>query len=164
MATERRIVKRNEDGTISKYVFLIDGKPVPEGMKYCNACQTIKILSDFSAGGNSCKVCANARSRAYYAKAKLNKEWKDAKNQKALERNKNAKLKAISLMGGKCYDCQGVFPPSVYDFHHLDPSEKDRNPSHILSKQNWEEVEKELSKCVLLCSNCHRIRHFEGGE
>lgn len=77
----------------------------------------------------------------------------------ATAKRKERKLWAIDLLGGKCQDCSGVFPPSVYDFHHMDGT-KDMNPSRALT-YGLERAKEELSKCVLLCSNCHRIRHFE---
>jgi hypothetical protein len=64
-------------------------------------------------------------------------------------------------MGSSCVDCGISYPNthySVFDFHHLDPSEKDVDWSK-LRLRSWDKIVKELSKCVLLCSNCHRIRH-----
>lgn len=56
--------------------------------------------------------------------------------------------------------CQGIFHPAVYEFHHLDPTTKDRDPSKMLSLK-WERVTTELDKCILLCANCHRLIHHE---
>lgn len=44
-----------------------------------------------------------------------------------------------------------------YDFHHLDPNQKDFS----IGKQSksFAVIRSELDKCVLLCSNCHRKRH-----
>ena len=64
----------------------------------------------------------------------------------------------IVYLGDKCEDCKQTFPDCVYDFHHL--RDKSYNiavnlrPAHTLDKHK-----EELDKCVLLCSNCHRIRH-----
>ena len=69
------------------------------------------------------------------------------------------KERAIAHMGGKCADCNRSYPRSVYDFHHLDPTKKDMQWNQ-LRKRSWNCVLKELAKCVMLCSNCHRIRHI----
>lgn len=62
-------------------------------------------------------------------------------------------------MGEKCGDCKNSFPAPVYEFHHLNPKEKERNPSYLFRK-GWKATEEELLKCVMLCANCHRIRHW----
>lgn len=83
------------------------------------------------------------------------------------ERAAEVKRKCVELLGGKCVDCGFITEYyAVYDFHHPDPSEKDFNIGKILTYK-WETIAKELAKCVLLCVNCHRIRHakgLEGGE
>ena len=45
------------------------------------------------------------------------------------------------------------------DFHHLDPSQKEFGISMDGITRSWERVQKELDKCVLVCSNCHREIH-----
>ena len=55
-----------------------------------------------------------------------------------------------------CTICKGTFHPAAYDFHHLDPKEKDFN---IALNLNYEECLEELKKCILICSNCHRELH-----
>lgn len=86
----------------------------------------------------------------------------DANKQKrafqVLERVRNNKKKAVEYLGGKCCDCGGIFHPSVYDFHHRDPSEKEDHPEKTLHR-SWDKILFEIDKCDLLCSNCHRLRH-----
>ena len=164
MEIQRKIVKRNEKGQVLEYQFLVDGKEVPKGQKYCNACHSIKDILLFSAKGNSCKDCANARSREYFHKAKQDAAWVKSRNDRVTQDGIEKKQRAVDFMGGKCQDCLGTFPLPVYDFHHLDPSEKEHNLGNIMRRKDFSTIEKELSKCVLLCANCHRIRHFEGGN
>lgn len=77
-------------------------------------------------------------------------------------RRKELKLKSIKYLGGSCKDCNLEDPcPAIYDFHHLDPSKKDFNISRKGYTYSWDKVKKELDKCILLCSNCHRKRHFK---
>ncbi len=46
------------------------------------------------------------------------------------------------------------------DFHHLDPSVKERNMGNIRANPiAWDKIVIELRKCVLLCANCHREHH-----
>lgn len=73
------------------------------------------------------------------------------------------KIDAIEFLGGSCSDC-GIrfpeFPYPVFEFHHLDPTEKEMSWTKLRLRSK-EHREKELSKCVLLCANCHRVRHYE---
>lgn len=59
-----------------------------------------------------------------------------------------------------CSDCGFNFSefPECCDFHHIDPSEKDF-VIRIAVSYSIERALKEISKCVPLCANCHRIRH-----
>ncbi len=58
-----------------------------------------------------------------------------------------------------CVRC-GEDDPACLDFHHRDPNEKDealgRASTHGWSKAR---ILKEISKCVVLCANCHRKLH-----
>jgi hypothetical protein len=69
-----------------------------------------------------------------------------------------SKSKAIIYLGGQCTDCKGSFPNRVYDFHHLDNDKKESGLARIMGR-TWDKIKPELDKCVLLCANCHRIRH-----
>jgi hypothetical protein len=56
-----------------------------------------------------------------------------------------------------CIDCLGTYPPCVMDFHHVRGERKfwiGRTRGRSIR-----EVQAEIEKCVLLCANCHRIRH-----
>lgn len=76
-----------------------------------------------------------------------------------MKRWKQAKVKAIEYKGNCCSDCKVKFDrPEVYQFHHLNPKEKDVEWVKLKTR-NWEKIVKELDKCILLCANCHIIRH-----
>ena len=82
---------------------------------------------------------------------------------KQLDRKRANKQKAIEYMGSKCEDCGQEYHHSVYEFHHVDPSEKDKSIGHLRS-HSWERIKEELDKCVMLCANCHRVRHWREDE
>lgn len=114
----------------------------------------------------TCPRCKQTLNEAeFYKKTKktLQSFCKKCFNAYTVERWQKRKLRAIELLGGECQDCKGVFPYYVYDFHHLDASQKEFDWEK-LRKRSWDAIEKELSKCVLLCSNCHRMRHGEKWE
>jgi len=62
--------------------------------------------------------------------------------------------------GKPCEDCGQVFDPICMDFHHKDPKLK-RDQVRMLLRDGYSMavVQEEIDKCVLICSNCHRLRH-----
>jgi hypothetical protein len=61
----------------------------------------------------------------------------------------------------KCSMCEENHPATL-DFHHTDPREKEIIISKAVSRNwGWESLNKEIDKCVVLCSNCHRKLHYE---
>lgn len=73
-------------------------------------------------------------------------------------RRRELKLKAVEYKGGKCFVCGYNRCVGALDFHHLDPKEKDFTISGNSGK--WENLQRELDKCVLLCKNCHSEHHY----
>lgn len=115
------------------------------------------------------KAKAAAASRAYYARNKekqlaKHKEWvavnKDKIREHQRERKRERKLQAVEYLGGHCIRCLQEHHPAVYEFHHRDPNDKDRDPSKML-QLSWKRLEAELNKCDLLCANCHRLVHHQ---
>jgi hypothetical protein len=74
-----------------------------------------------------------------------------------------AKSAAVKLLGGKCNRCGWEGHLAAYEFHHLDPKQKEFSLGSVSNKK-WEIILNELSKCELLCSNCHRIEHSDHSE
>jgi hypothetical protein len=65
----------------------------------------------------------------------------------------------VEVMGGACGKCGGEFPIAVYDFHHV--GDKSDSPGELISNASVERIAEEVSRCVLLCANCHRIEHYD---
>ena len=84
--------------------------------------------------------------------------------QKIYRKRENLKQACVDYHGGKCADCGNTFPNPVYDFHHLAEdrnNQKDKTIGHMTHDcRKWETIQEELDKCVMLCANCHRMRHF----
>lgn len=49
----------------------------------------------------------------------------------------------------------------VLDFHHRDPLTKEYNISSLIRKGSKKNILKEIEKCDVLCSNCHRDLHYQ---
>jgi hypothetical protein len=84
------------------------------------------------------------------------------------KRNAVMKEKCLDYLGGKiCAMCgNDGLPAFCYDFHHID-IEKGRKETDIglmiykaFNDVYWEKLKLELDKCIVLCSNCHKIKHW----
>lgn len=131
--------------------------------KKCNKCNQVKNISEFhrfkdmkDGYRNNCKDCQNKTTRLN--KTKRGKEYNTEKSRIYRDTNRE-KIKAY--YGGKltCAHC-GLQDEcfSVYDFHHINPSEKEERIG-VLINRGWERIEEELKKCIVLCANCHRKEH-----
>ena len=115
-------------------------------MKNCTKCKKEKEDADFYKKGNRntsyCKICFNIY---------------------CMQRWKQTKKKAVVYKGSKCNDCPITYPEysfHIFDFHHLDPNTKDMDWKK-LRQCAWDKITNELDKCILLCANCHRLRHSD---
>ena len=90
------------------------------------------------------------------------KQSNNSAYRKKYQRQKRVKQKqmAIEHLGSHCQKCGWSFEViDVYDFHHLDPNEKEHKIAGMFGRYSWEKIKKELDKCIMLCANCHRIEH-----
>lgn len=54
-----------------------------------------------------------------------------------------------------------IYVPVCLEFHHIiNPKDKEFSPANAYS-WGWgiERIKKEISKCIVLCANCHRKLH-----
>jgi hypothetical protein len=110
------------------------------------------------------KICSKCRisknvDEFYFSSAKKTTRFtycKSCFNSYCVERWRAKKLKFVELMGGRCEDCGFSGHQNVFDFHHL--YGKDYDWTKLRLKSN-DKILDELKKCVLLCANCHRVRH-----
>lgn len=65
---------------------------------------------------------------------------------------------AYEYYGSSCTLCGYDKCSHALEWHHIDPTEKEITPARVFSR-SWDNIKKELDKCVLLCSNCHREVH-----
>ena len=89
-----------------------------------------------------------------FTSEKLDERWE--RNARAAQKRLDLKERSIAYLGGKCALCGYDKCPAALDFHHPDGREKDFS---ISSKTSWKAIQTELSKCDLLCANCHREVH-----
>ena len=97
----------------------------------------------------------NEKTRKYRAKRyREYGQWRD-EGPKA----KELKEWMEELKSNPCADCGGVFPVCAMDFDHVRGEKKEYNVASMFAHHYSRElIEEELSKCDLVCSNCHRVR------
>ena len=105
---------------------------------------------------HKCHVCGENDQTKFYGKKKS--KCKRCQAQYNTEHGRRNKRKAIEYKGGKCNKCGYNKCINALDFHHRDPTIKDKNWDRIRAR-NWDKIVKEIDKCDLLCSNCHRELH-----
>lgn len=70
------------------------------------------------------------------------------------------KQRIVDEFGGKCLLCGYNKCNAALELHHIDPESKDPSFSKFRSNPAaLEIVAKELTKCILVCANCHREIH-----
>lgn len=79
------------------------------------------------------------------------------KKQAAWQRRQKLRAKAVQYLGGRCAICGYDRCFSAFDFHHVELGVKDFTISQKMT--SWAAIEREVKKCVLLCSRCHREVH-----
>jgi hypothetical protein len=116
-----------------------------------------RVFHATSAGKAITKIQNNTpralASRLSYSKTQASR---DSKNLHMEIRFRVFKELLTILKWGPCTDCGGVFPACVMDFDHV-RGVKEFDLSKGGSK-TWSALVEELSKCEVVCSNCHRIR------
>jgi len=82
------------------------------------------------------------------------------KSEQVKEWRRRTKERLVKAFGGICCVCNEKLDDVVYDFHHID-GVKESKISDI-SRGNikaWGKIVDEVRKCVMVCSNCHRLIH-----
>jgi hypothetical protein len=124
-------------------IFLISTLYKFMSTKYCNSCQNTKSLSEFYRKNTENRHSSRCKQCLY-----------DYQKERWIKR----KFEAINLLGGACVKCGYKKCIAALEFHHLDPKQKEYDWND-LRLQPWKVVCKELEKCILVCSNCHREIH-----
>ena len=131
-------------------------------MKQCPKCELNKDSSEFNKNQKRkdglqriCRVCSRNEDNKSYKKSKeINPRIRLDKNKEVIKR-RTEWINTFRKDG--CIKCkeQRLY---VLDFHHLDPLKKDFNIA--ATAYGYEKLKKEIKKCIVLCSNCHREFHY----
>ena len=141
----------------------VAGSTPAEATKFCTQCQKEKDVESFSWKKKSegkrqsyCLECQKIKSKAHY---KAKREDYYARNKRRMQEVMDYidNLKSVT----PCVDCGNLFKSKITDFHHKNGN-KYRIVSEMRRKTTLPIILREIEKCELLCSNCHRERTFYG--
>jgi len=130
-------------------------------IKHCTGCSQDKSTDEFHKHLGKrdglqvyCKSCTVDRNREYNRKPS---RQKSIASRRTRVKKSNSKLirRHKSLLG--CVFCSEK-EPCALDYHHISSSEKDGNIATMIS-WSQESLVREIRKCVVICSNCHRKLH-----
>jgi len=130
-------------------------------MKRCPKCKIHKSKCEFSKSNarkdglqGYCKACKKAQ---FYKWAKENKERFNCILKKS--RKKRIELYAEYKKGLKCQEC-GESHLACLEHHHRNPDDKEFQIGHAAGNSSMKRLMKEIAKCDVLCTNCHRKLHY----
>lgn len=101
--------------------------------------------------------------RRKYNRDYYNNSTKEQK-QRILERQRISRKRITDFINNYklANSCEcGETHTACLEFHHTDPSTKDFDVALAVNKcLSLEKLIQEISKCIVLCANCHRKLHF----
>jgi len=65
------------------------------------------------------------------------------------------KLRAVDYLGGECQICGYHKCLDALQFHHRNPQHKKNGRQGFTANRTWQEIQKDLDNCLLVCANCH---------
>ena len=130
--------------------------------KRCSKCGRTRNIDAFAwkikAKGTRqawCRDCQKVYSRRYYSEHRKECIARAAVNNKVMKERAMAWVMNY-LSSHPCVDC-GESDPLLLDFDHVS-GEKKFSVSNAINRQKAgvQKIAKEVEKCVVRCSNCHR--------
>jgi hypothetical protein len=101
---------------------------------------------------------ARAWRRKWWAASPAMREKQNARS-RVMKAKINSMLRDHKLAAG-CADCGYSNHHAALEFHHVG-DDKEINLSFAKSIA---QAKREMAKCEVLCSNCHRLRHWNENE
>ena len=134
-------------------------------MKKCSKCQVKKEENCFSFKNkklkklqSSCKMCQSIVHRKHYLSNK-NLYIEKSRESNKIYRSRNRDFIREYKTKAGCKFCDETCHVCL-DFHHEDPTQKEVNVSRISNdSMSIESIKREIEKCIVVCSNCHRKLH-----
>jgi len=122
-------------------------------MRSCSTCNT--EYEDYGQRALICKPCKREYDRQYHRNRSEELKRRKVELQK-IRRIENRQFMYDYLKNHPCVEC-GESDPLVLEFDHINQDDKFKAVS-VMVEFSLERIKEEISKCRVLCANCHR-RH-----
>jgi hypothetical protein len=128
-------------------------------MKRCGRCGTNKPLAEFHRRHDNlqswCKTCRREYDADYWRRTRVDR----IQMRKVYRRELVAWYRG--LKDAPCVDCGCSFHHAAMHWDHLPGAPKTREVSYmVLRGFRRRTILAEISKCELVCANCHAVRTF----
>jgi hypothetical protein len=136
----------------------------------CKVCNIAKDETEFNfkykergIRSSKCRPCQNAYSKQHYMDNKQVYIKRAAVRNKLHPESQYSKQFIEYKKYKDTLSCEacGESDNDVLHFHHPDPSAKEGNVSNMVRNgQSMESIKSEISKCMVVCANCHAKIHW----
>jgi hypothetical protein len=133
-------------------------------MKRCSTCKKTKDDECFSKNKwrkdglhHQCRECKRTTSKKYYS---THPDARGTRTSQGTWRERNRQWMVEYKAALSCEIC-GENHLACIEFHHRDETTKSFTIGHVFHTTKKQKVLEEISKCIVLCSNCHRKFHWE---
>ena len=142
-----------------------------QAMRTCTICKVNKNEQDFFFRNKSkarlhaqCKDCHTISRRkmwrAHYHKYGSNYRARAVERSRKIKDKLRQHMK-LYLADKACVRC-GIADIRLLEFDHIDPSTKSFSIARgLTSTLSWDKILAEISKCQILCANCHKLKTAE---
>jgi hypothetical protein len=129
--------------------------------KVCSKCRVVKRIIEFNFRNTAkdirhsyCRDCGKELTQSHY---KRNKQQYFEKNLRSFKKRREF---AREIKNRSCADCGVKYPYYVMDFDHREDEKKEYELNSI-EKMSINVLKREIAKCDVVCSNCHRERTYQ---
>ena len=123
-----------------------------------------RLLEEVAKCDIVCANCHRRRTRAQH-QTRLSKRCASTASKAASQRARSRHHADLldRLRSRPCEDCGGSFAPCAMDFDHRDSKTKTTGVTRLING-SYTRLMAEVSKCDIVCANCHRLRTFKRRE
>ena len=131
---------------------------IDQSKVFINENGTQVYLKECKKHGLGYHYITTENNKPRYRCCECSKETSQKRDTKKERQTKTQQI--VDYMGGCCIICGYNKSNYSLECHHEDPTKKEHTIAQLKNKK-WDTILKEIDKCILVCSNCHRDIHSQ---